>query len=196
MQQELFELFEHSYQSPRDVIEKFKAIVTDQPLDFFGKKSNVAHITGSVVVVDETGQNTLLTNHKKLKKWLQLGGHWCDFEDSPTESLKDSSIRELKEEGYGNQDIPYKILNNEQILDLDIHDVGGHLHYDVCFLVEVSKSIPIVVSDESEDVQWKNISDIYQNKEAYDPRLVRMLTKAQEVFKFEKNTTPKLKQKI
>ena len=142
----------------------------------------MAHITGSVVVIDESGQNTLLTNHKKLKKWLQLGGHWCDFDDYPTESLKDSSIRELKEEGYGNNDIEYKILNDEQILDLDIHDVGGHLHYDVCFLVEVNKSVPIVVSDESDNVEWKSISEMIENKEKYDSRLIRMVEKAQEVF--------------
>ena len=33
------------------------------------------HLTGSAWVVDRTRNQTLLTHHRKLDKWLQLGGH-------------------------------------------------------------------------------------------------------------------------
>jgi len=186
MKKALFELFENSYEMPLEIIEKFKKIVDDQPDDYFGKKSKIAHITGSMITIDETGEYTLLTQHKKLKKWLQLGGHWCDYDASPTETLLESAIRELKEEGYNNADISYKILNNNQIVDLDIHNVGDHFHYDVCFLAEVSRSIAVVVSDESESVEWKNMGEIFADKQSYDSRLIRMLEKAQQIHKKQK----------
>lgn len=183
MKNELIELFESSYQTPVELIEKFKQILEDQPNDYFGKKSNIAHITGSVLVVNDDNSEVLLTNHKKLKKWLQLGGHWCDFDEEPTETLIQAALREVREEGYNNRDIPIEMLNSGKILDLDIHDVGGHLHYDVCFLAKVSKSVPIHVSPESEDLDWKNISDMISNKEVYDERLIRMLEKTQKITK-------------
>ena len=181
MKKELFELFERSYKTPTDVIEKFKQIVQDQPNDYFGKKSNVAHITGSVLVVNETATEVLLTDHKKLKKWLQLGGHWCDFDETPTETLTEAALREVREEGYDNRDVPIEMLNKGDILDLDIHDVGGHMHYDVCFIAKVDKSVPISISSESEGLEWKNIDDMIANQSKYDTRLIRMLEKAKEV---------------
>lgn len=181
MKKKLFELFERSYKTPTHTIEKFKQIVKDQPNDYFGKKSSVAHITGSVLVVNEDTTEVLLTNHKKLKKWLQLGGHWCDFDETPTETIKEAALREVREEGYDNRDIPIEMLNKGNILDLDIHDVGGHMHYDVCFIAKVDKSVPISISSESEDLEWKNIEDMIANESKYDSRLIRMLEKAKEV---------------
>lgn len=181
MKKKLFELFERSYKTPNDTIEKFKQIVKDQPNDYFGKKSNVAHITGSVLVVNEDTTEVLLTNHKKLKKWLQLGGHWCDFDETPTETITEAALREVREEGYDNRNIPIEMLNKGDILDLDIHDVGGHMHYDVCFIAKVDKSVPISISSESEDLEWKNIEDMIANESKYDSRLIRMLEKAKEV---------------
>ena len=192
MKKELFKLFERSYKTPIDVIEKFKKIVEDQPNDFFGKKSNVAHITGSGLVVNEDSTEVLLTNHKKLKKWLQLGGHWCDFDDYPTETVTDAALREIREEGYDNRDIPLEMLNSGDILDLDIHDVGGHLHYDVCFIVKIDKSVPISISNESEDLAWKRIKDILDNEKDYDPRLIRMLEKTNEL-KYQSENKVKIK---
>lgn len=181
MKNELNDLFERSYQTPVDVIDKFKRILEDQPSDFFGKKSNVAHITASALVVNEDMTEVLLTNHKKLKKWLQLGGHWCDYDEYPTESILQAALREVREEGYGNREIPMDVLNSNYPLDLDIHSVGDHLHYDVSFLVKIDKSIPVDVSHESEDVSWKNISEILDNKDQYDSRLIRMLEKTNEI---------------
>ena len=183
MKKELVELFEKSYQSPKEVIEKFKQILEEQPHDYFGKKSNVAHITGSVLVVNDDASEVLLTDHKKLKKWLQLGGHWCDFDSEPTETITQAALREVREEGYNNKDISIEMLNAGNILDLDIHDVGGHLHYDVCFLAKVSKSVPIHISTESEGLEWKNISAMIERKEVYDERLIRMLEKTQQITK-------------
>ncbi|NCQ52264.1 hypothetical protein GW796_10335 [archaeon] len=122
----------------RQLVNSFKKLLVEQPNDFFGKKSNVAHMTASSLVVNDDLTKVLLTNHKKLKKWLQLGGHWCDFEDFPSKTILEAAIKEVEEEGYNDQKIPQNILLGGKPLDLDIHSVGDHLHYDVCFLSQVS----------------------------------------------------------
>ena len=41
----------------------------------FERTTVEGHITGSAWVVDEQRTSTLLTHHRKLNRWLQLGGH-------------------------------------------------------------------------------------------------------------------------
>lgn len=192
MKKELFELFESAYKAPEFIIERFKALVEAQPESFFGKSSPYGHITGSALVLNETGDEVLLTHHGKLHKWLQLGGHWDDL----SENIRQAALREVREEGYGNKDIPVELLNDGKILDLDIHSVGDHYHYDVCFLVQVDKSVPIVISNESKDLAWIKIKDIIDNKENFDPRLVRMIEKSQELRISLENTNSTLKRKM
>ncbi len=45
--------------------------------DCFKRSLLIGHITGSAWVVDRGRGMVLLTHHRKLNKWLQLGGH-CD----------------------------------------------------------------------------------------------------------------------
>lgn len=52
------------------------------------------HLTASTAVVDSTGQRVLLTLHRKIRLWLQLGGH-CEPGDS---SLAAAALREATEE--------------------------------------------------------------------------------------------------
>ncbi len=157
-----------------DVVAKFNQLIEDQPNDFWGKKSNVAHITASALVINDDGTEVLLTNHKKLKKWLQLGGHWCDFEDFPSKTVLEAAMKEVEEEGYGDKKIPQEVLLGGRPLDIDIHDVGDHTHYDISFLTRVSKGVPVFVSEESHDVKWISINEILKEKENYEERLVRM----------------------
>lgn len=175
--QELINLLEKTQQVDEQVLTRFKQLIQDQPNDFWGKKSHVAHITASSLVVNEDLTEVLLTHHKKLKVWLQLGGHWCDFEDFPSKTVLEAAIKEVEEEGYGDKKIPQTILIDGNPLDLDIHSVGDHHHYDVCFLTQVHKSIPINVSEESHDVKWIPIQEILDNKNTYESRLVRMCEK-------------------
>ena len=128
-------------------------------LEFFNKDENCfqknnqkGHFTGSAWVVTPDKSQVLMTHHKKLNMWLQLGGHADGIDD-----LISVAIREAKEEsGFDNF-----VLVSEKIFDLDIHEVPAiaegsiHLHYDVIFLLEADpKNNTIIVSDESHDVQW------------------------------------------
>ena len=35
-----------------------------------------AHLTGSVIVLDQAGEQVLLTLHQKARRWFQFGGHF------------------------------------------------------------------------------------------------------------------------
>ena len=128
-------------------------------LEFFNKDENCfqkdnqkGHFTGSAWVVTPDKSQVLMTHHKKLDMWLQLGGHADGIDD-----LISVAIREAKEEsGFDNF-----VLVSEKIFDLDIHEIPAisegpiHLHYDIRFLLEADpKDNRIVVSDESHDVRW------------------------------------------
>jgi 8-oxo-dGTP pyrophosphatase MutT (NUDIX family) len=115
------------------------------------------HITGSSFIVDETRTFTLLTNHAKLNKWLQPGGHADGEED-----ILNVSLREAQEEtGLKN----FKLLH-DTIFDIDVHLIPArkefpeHYHYDVRFLFEASRDESIILSEESHDLAWKPIRDI------------------------------------
>ena len=123
-------------------------------LEFFNKDKNCfqkdnqkGHFTGSAWVVSPDRSQVLMTNHKKLNMWLQLGGH-----ADGTEDLISVAIREAKEESGFNE----FVLLSDRIFDLEIHEVPAiadepvHYHYDVRFLLEADpKNNTIVVSDES-----------------------------------------------
>lgn len=179
---ELMETLSSTPDVPSEVLAAFEKLLKDQPNDFFGKKSEVAHMTASSLVLNDDLTEVLLTDHVKLKKWLQLGGHWCDFEEFPSKTPLQAAMKEVEEEGYGDESIPQNVLLNGSPLDLDVHSVGSHVHYDICFLTQVSKSVPVIVSKESEDVQWIKIKTILDNEEnKYDPRLIRMCKKIEEL---------------
>lgn len=167
-------LLASSFVKNDEVLKAFFKLIDEQPNDFWGKKSHIAHMTASCLVTNEDVTEVLLTDHKNLKKWLQLGGHWCDFEDFPSKNVLEAALKEVEEEAYGDNPIPQTVLLSGFPLDLDIHSVGDHTHYDICFLSQVSKSIPIHVSPESNDVDWISIEKIIDNGSTFESRLVTM----------------------
>ena len=51
------------------------------------------HITASAFVIDPVAQQLLLHHHKRLGRWLQMGGHL-----EPGESPRTAALREASEE--------------------------------------------------------------------------------------------------
>ncbi|MEV0002346.1 NUDIX hydrolase [Micromonospora sp. NPDC050980] len=106
------------------------------------------HVTASALVLDPTGGRVLLCLHRKLRRWVQLGGH-CEPGDR---SLAAAALREATEESG----IPDLTLDPTPI-DVDIHPVtcqGGSLHYDVRYAVFAPAGATERVSDESEALGW------------------------------------------
>ncbi|HEY8994404.1 MAG TPA: NUDIX hydrolase [Lacunisphaera sp.] len=115
------------------------------------------HLTASAWIVDAARTRTLLTHHRKLDRWLQLGGHVDGDPD-----LAGAALREAHEESGLTR---LKLLRPE-IFDVDRHripargDEPEHWHYDVRFLIEADETEPLKVSNESKDVAWVKLEDV------------------------------------
>ena len=109
------------------------------------------HVTGSAFLLNYDLSKVLLTHHKKLRKWLQLGGH-CDGQGNVAEV----ALREAREES-GIFDISFV---TPDIIDVDIHLIPvtekeeAHYHYDIRFLLKAKKGSSEKKSLESYDLKW------------------------------------------
>src|SRR5262245_61991402 len=114
------------------------------------------HVTGSAWLVDANGARVLLTHHRKLDRWLQLGGH-SDGDDDPLRV----ACREAEEESG----IHVEPVSRE-LFDIDIHAIPSrnsdpeHYHFDLRFALRVSGDEAFSVSNESRALAWVTIDDI------------------------------------
>lgn len=153
------------------VVDLFQALLAD-PGPVYERRRLGGHFTGSAWLVDAAGQRVLLTHHRKLGRWLQLGGHADGDAD-----LAAVALREAEEEsGLAG------LVVEQAIFDLDRHaipargDEPEHWHYDVRFVVRTTGSEAFAVGDESLDLAWKSIVEIAADPAA-DESLRRMAAK-------------------
>lgn len=144
----------------------------DDPQDPFVRERLAGHFTASAWLVDRGGTRLLMTHHRKLGLWLQLGGHADGDRD-----LARVALREAEEEsGLSGLSV------EPQVFDLDRHwipehkGVPGHWHYDVRYVVRTGGSEDFAVSDESLALAWKPIDSIAGDA-GYDASLQRMARK-------------------
>lgn len=126
----------------------------------FSREELGGHVTGSVLVVNETKDKTFLILHKKMKIWLQPGGH-CDGNPIPRET----AYREVIEEtGFTQFNL------EETIFDIDVHPIGAftkgsitepaHFHYDVRYLAIINENEPIMLQEEEvDDGRWFTLEE-------------------------------------
>ncbi|MCK6484396.1 MAG: NUDIX hydrolase [Phycisphaerae bacterium] len=109
------------------------------------------HVTGSAWLLDASGTRVLLTHHRRLGRWIQLGGHADGDPD-----LLAVALREAREESGIDAVEPL----SEDIFDVGVHGTPGHdglaahRHYDIRFLLQVRGDGRYVVSDESHALGW------------------------------------------
>ena len=135
------------------------------------RSCRAGHLTGSAWVLDPARTRVLLTHHRKLDRWLQLGGH-ADGEPD----LLAVALKEAREEG-GITGL--RVLAQEPF-DVDQHwipargEVPGHWHFDLRFLIEADPAEAVVVSDESHDVAWVQLAEVVRlNPHESMQRMVR-----------------------
>ncbi|MDT0378055.1 NUDIX hydrolase [Streptomyces sp. DSM 42041] len=122
-----------------------------------------AHVTASALVVDADGGRVLLTLHRKLRMWLQTGGH-CEPEDT---TLAQAALREATEESG----ITGLSLLGDAPVRLDRHLTPCAWHLDVQYAVRAPRGAVAEVSEESLDLRWFRFAELADVTDASVQRL-------------------------
>jgi len=114
------------------------------------KSGPPAHLTASVIVLDDALTSALLTHHRRARAWFQLGGHF----EQTDRTVSEAATREATEESG----IRHLTVLPE-IVQLDRHALAGDFgtcreHLDVRFVAVVPRGERPEVSAESLDVRW------------------------------------------
>jgi 8-oxo-dGTP pyrophosphatase MutT (NUDIX family) len=145
----------HRFPAEAATVERFLALFAAWP-GCLSRDHLPGHLTASGWVVHPGTDATLLTHHRKLDKWLQLGGH-ADGDPDPAAV----AAREVLEES-GLPVVP----GEAELFDVDVHlippyrEVPEHYHYDLRYLFLVEERHPPVVSEESHDVAWVELRNL------------------------------------
>lgn len=146
----LLENYAALHPDERASCDRYIDFVKTQP-DCFERSLQIGHVTASAWILDTTGGSVLLTHHRKLDRWLQLGGHVDGCPD-----VLAGAAREAREESGLNLLEPV----SAELFDLDIHPIPArddepeHLHYDARFLFRTTGDEDFTISDESHNLAW------------------------------------------
>ena len=136
------------------------------------------HVTASAFVLDATRTQFLLTHHRKLDRWLQVGGHVDGQADAHL-----AALREAREES-GMSALTFLPLDADPgvPLDVDVHPIPArgseprHDHHDLRFLLVAEPAQDLVLSDESHALRWFPLAEF--ERVLSEPNLVRLAGKA------------------
>jgi 8-oxo-dGTP pyrophosphatase MutT (NUDIX family) len=166
---ELIEAYRPSYSEEIYFREKILDFVQShtEPWD---RKIKEGHLTVSVWLLNSDQTKAFLIHHLKLDRWLQIGGHIEEQDDS----LQTAALREALEES-GLEGIR---LLSPSIYDLDIHLIperkneAAHWHYDIRFLAKTDYQDFTTAYTEIKAAQWLDLSLPYSHFPASISRMI------------------------
>ncbi|MEV8567165.1 NUDIX domain-containing protein [Streptomyces sp. NPDC051322] len=134
--------------------------------DGMWKSCEAGHITASALVVDPERGRVLLTLHRKLRRWLQMGGH-CEPGDT---ALAAAALREATEESG----IAGLTLLSGGPVTLDRHAIPApcNWHLDVQYAALATPGAVEMISDESLDLRWFGYAEVADVADGSVRRLV------------------------
>lgn len=162
------QVFAETSPAAREDVRTFQTFLDGAP-DVFQRWHPPGHFTGSAWLVSADGARVLLTHHRKLGRWLQLGGHADGDPDLAAVALREAH----EESGLTGLRV------DPAIFDIDRHripargDQPEHWHYDVRYVVMAGTNERFVVSDESHALAWRDIAGIVTDPGA-DASMCRM----------------------
>ena len=180
---QFFNHYRVRYPEETAVVDRISSFV-DANTDCFSRELPIGHITGSAWILDSTGTRALLTHHKKLNIWVQLGGHADGDPD-----VEQVAYREAIEES-GLDGLQFV---EQELFDIDIHQIpargheAAHYHYDCRFLFRTVDD-DYVVSDESHDLLWVPLDDM--SSVTAEPSIKRMVDKTQMLMRASNSGGP------
>ena len=175
-----------AFSAEAEMIDRMCALVEGHA-DCFLRTCRPGHITGAAWILSDDRRRCLLTHHRKLDRWLQMGGH-ADGEWR----VEEVALREAREES-GMTGFDFVPIDGMLMpLDADVHQIPArynqagqlieddHDHHDVRFLLIDNPGQEARCSDESHDVAWFTPDEISQLTD--EESVLRMLRKALELI--------------
>jgi 8-oxo-dGTP pyrophosphatase MutT (NUDIX family) len=170
--------YDEVHPADRATTARIRALVDAHP-DCFSRHCFPGHITTSAFIVSPDLEHCLLTHHRKLSRWLQLGGH-VEGECEPhraalREAIEESGMARFRFFDESSRPLPY---------DVDVHSIPArpgepqHDHHDLRYLLIAEPGQSIQVSDESHDVRWFPITAIADRDEVTDESVTRLARRA------------------
>jgi len=136
-------------------VARIRSLVESRP-DCFERSCLPGHVTGSAWVLSADRRRFLLAHHRKLGRWLQLGGHADGETDVAAVALREAA----EESGLG----PFLLLGAGDPepplpIDVDVHRIPArsseptHEHHDLRFALVALRGEARVCS-ESNALRW------------------------------------------
>jgi 8-oxo-dGTP pyrophosphatase MutT (NUDIX family) len=133
--------------------------------DIHSRRTFPGHVTTSAIILDRSGQRTLLIRHRSLGRWLQPGGHYEAPEDLPASALREAG----EETGLRSLEVdPWHEASGLPV-DIDTHAIPArpawnepaHFHHDIRYIVRARDGESLRPDlNEVDHAEWRSVSEL------------------------------------